>query len=112
MNLVVDADRVLADLKELHERHGGPDGARRLAWSEDWLAAREWFGGKLDEIDGISVDRDEAGNVWVELPGANDDGGFVIVGSHLDAVPSGGWLDGCLGVMSALGVLRALAASG
>ena len=52
MNLVVDADRVLADLKELHERHGGPDGARRLAWSEDWLAAREWFRGKLDELDG------------------------------------------------------------
>src|SRR6185436_14876755 len=55
---------------------------------------------------------DEAGNTWVELPGANDDGRFVIVGSHLDAVPSGGWLDGCLGVMAALGVLRALAQSG
>ena len=69
MNLVIDADRVLADLKELHERHGGPGGARRLAWSEDWLAAREWFRGKLDELDGIAVDRDEAGNVWAELPG-------------------------------------------
>ena len=107
MSLVIDADRVLADLKELHERHGGPDGARRLAWSEDWLAAREWFRGKLDELDGITVDRDEAGNVWAELPGDGD--GFLIVGSHLDAVPSGGWLDGCLGVMAALGVLRALA---
>ena len=110
MNLVVDADRVLADLRELHERHGGPDGARRLAWSEDWLAAREWFRGKLDELDGITVDRDEAGNVWAELPG--DGEGFVIVGSHIDAVPSGGWLDGCLGLLAALGVLRALAGSG
>ena len=36
----------------------------------------------------------------------------MIVGSHLDAVPSGGWLDGCLGVLAALGVLRALAESG
>jgi len=72
MNLVVDADRVLADLKELHERHGGPGGARRLAWSEDWLAAREWFQGKLDELDGITVDRDEAGNVWAELRSPRD----------------------------------------
>ncbi len=106
MNLVVDADRVLADLDELHQRHGGPDGARRLAWSEDWLAAREWFAGKLDELEGLTVDRDEAGNVWAELPG--DGEGFVIVGSHIDAVPSGGWLDGCLGLLAALGVLRAL----
>ena len=110
MSLVVDADRVLADLKELHERHGGPGGARRLAWSEDWLAAREWLLGKLGEVDGVTVDRDEAGNVWAELPGAG--GGFVIVGSHIDAVPSGGWLDGALGVMAALGVLRALAGAG
>ena len=70
MSLVVDADRVLADLSELHERHGGPDGARRLAWSEDWLAgARVAARGKLDELDGVTVDRDEAGNIWAELPG-------------------------------------------
>jgi len=108
MSLVIDADRVLADLKELHERHGGEGGARRLAWSPDWQAAREWLQGKLGELDGVSVDRDEAGNLWAELPGAGE--GFVIVGSHIDAVPSGGWLDGCLGLLSALGVLRALAA--
>src|SRR4051812_39438758 len=107
MSLVIDADRVIADLKELHERHGGPGGARRLAWSEDWLAAREWLKAKLAELDAVSVDRDEAGNIWAELPGEGD--GFVIVGSHIDAVPSGGWLDGALGVMAALGVLRALA---
>jgi hydantoinase/carbamoylase family amidase len=112
MSLVVDADRVLADLRELHERHGGPDGARRLAWSEDWLAAREWFKGKLAELEGVTVDRDEAGNIWAELPGEGGGDGFVIVGSHIDAVPSGGWLDGCLGLLSALGVLRALVESG
>ena len=111
MSLEVDVDRVLADLRELHERHGGPDGARRLAWSPDWEQAREWLLGKLGELP-VTVDRDEAGNVWAELPGRNDDGRFVIVGSHIDAVPSGGWLDGCLGVLSALGVLRALAATG
>jgi hydantoinase/carbamoylase family amidase len=98
---------VLADLRELRELTGGPDGARRLAWSPDWLKAREWLSGKLDELP-VTVDRDEAGNIWAELAG--DDGGFVIVGSHIDAVPSGGWLDGALGITAALGAVRALAA--
>jgi hydantoinase/carbamoylase family amidase len=109
MRLAIDVDRVLGDLRELHERHGGPDGARRLAWSEDWLAAREWLLGKLAELP-VSVDRDEAGNLWAELPGSGP--GVVVVGSHIDAVPSGGWLDGALGVLTALGAVRALADAG
>jgi hydantoinase/carbamoylase family amidase len=113
MTLTVDADRVLADLEELAATSGGRHaGAKRLAWSPDWTLAREWLLGKLAEIDGVSVDRDEAGNLWAQLPGDGSAEGFVIVGSHIDAVPSGGWLDGALGVMAALGVLRALAAAG
>jgi N-carbamoyl-L-amino-acid hydrolase len=107
MSLAIDVDHVLTDLRELHERHGGPGGARRLAWTEDWLAAREWLLGKLAELP-VTVERDEAGNLWAELPGREPD--VVVVGSHIDAVPSGGWLDGALGVLSALGVVRALAA--
>jgi hydantoinase/carbamoylase family amidase len=109
VKLRIDADRVLADLHELAAASGGEHaGAKRLAWSEDWLKAREWLTGKLDELP-VTVDRDEAGNIWAELPGAGD--GFVIVGSHIDAVPSGGWLDGALGITAALGALRALAAA-
>jgi hydantoinase/carbamoylase family amidase len=111
VTLEIDVDHVLADLGELHQRHGGEDGARRLAWSPDWQAAREWLQGRLAELP-VTVDVDEAGNLWAELPGASADGDFVIVGSHIDAVPSGGWLDGCLGVLSAVGVLRALATAG
>jgi N-carbamoyl-L-amino-acid hydrolase len=111
MNLVVDVDHVLADLRELAELTGGPDGARRLAWSEDWLRAREFLLGKLGELP-VTIDRDEAGNIWAQLDGANDDDAFVIVGSHVDAVPEGGWLDGALGVFAAVGVLRAIAAAG
>jgi N-carbamoyl-L-amino-acid hydrolase len=36
----------------------------------------------------------------------------VIIGSHLDSVPDGGWLDGAYGVMCAVEVLRTLAAGG
>jgi len=108
----VDADRVLADLRELAAASGGEHaGAKRLAWSADWVAARDWLLGKLAEIDGPVVERDEAGNLWATLEGAGEAEGFVIVGSHIDAVPSGGWLDGCLGVVAALEVLRALAAA-
>ena len=109
MTLALDTDAVLADLAELHERFGGPAGARRLAWSEEWLGARTWLRGKLAELP-VIVDEDEAGNLWAHLPGASEE--FVVVGSHIDAVPSGGWLDGVLGVTAALGVLRALAAAG
>lgn len=103
---MIDADAVLADLHELAEQSGGPyAGARRLAWSEDWMAARAWLVGKLEML-GLTAERDEAGNLWAGLPGTTP--GFVMVGSHLDAVSSGGWLDGCLGTLSALGVLRDL----
>ncbi len=105
--MIIDANRVLADLRELAELTGGPAGARRLAWTPEWELAREWLGRKLAELP-VTVDRDEAGNLWATLPGASEE--FVIVGSHIDAVPSGGWLDGALGVMAALEVLRTLAA--
>jgi len=112
MSLTIEVERVLADLNELAAASGGEHaGAKRLAWSPDWTIAREWLLGKLAEIEGISVDRDEAGNLWAQLPGDGSTDGFVIVGSHIDAVPSGGWLDGALGVMAALEVLRTLAAA-
>jgi N-carbamoyl-L-amino-acid hydrolase len=115
VNLVVDPDRVLADLHELAAASGGEHaGAKRLAWTPDWETARAWLTGKLAELgDAVSVERDEAGNLWAELPGAEDaPEGFVIVGSHIDAVPSGGWLDGALGIVTALEVLRTLATAG
>src|SRR5262249_10927318 len=49
------------------------------------------------------------GNNWVTIPGASAK--TVIVGSHLDSVPNGGWLDGALGVMAALEALRKHAAA-
>ena len=53
---------------------------------------------------------DECGNIWATLLGARAES--VVVGSHVDAVPRGGWLDGVLGVMAGVEVLRAVAASG
>src|SRR5436190_21410671 len=99
----MNAQRVIADLRELAARTGTPDGAQRLAWGPVWRDARAWFTGKVAEL-GLRIDTDSAGNNWVTLPGASAK--TVIVGSHLDSVPNGGWLDGCLGVTAALEALR------
>ena len=71
---------------------------------------RDWLLAKLEDLP-VTVERDPAGNIWATLPGAGEAEGFVIVGSHIDAVPAGGWLDGALGLLAALGVVRALAAA-
>ncbi|HET6688458.1 MAG TPA: M28 family peptidase, partial [Rubrobacter sp.] len=104
----VDAGRAVEELRELAELTGGPDGARRVAWTGEWEKAREWFRGKLEEIEGITeIETDEAGNVWATAPG--DSERAVLIGGHIDSVPNGGWLDGALNVVGALEVMRALA---
>jgi N-carbamoyl-L-amino-acid hydrolase len=103
----VDGARAVANLRELRKRTGDDDGAQRIAWTDTWVAARDWFRAEAEGIDGVTVDRDEAGNVWCTLQGDSDR--FVILGGHIDSVPNGGWLDGALNVVGALEVLRALA---
>jgi hydantoinase/carbamoylase family amidase len=105
----IDAGRVIADLRELDRRTGGPGGAQRLCWGEEWRAARAYLGELLAEI-GMEADRDAAGNLWASLDG--ESGPALALGSHLDSVPDGGWLDGALGVMAGVGVLRAWAQAG
>ncbi|MFN8020669.1 MAG: Zn-dependent hydrolase [Acidimicrobiales bacterium] len=101
--------RVVADLRALADRTGGPDGSRRLAWTPDWLEARSVLRESLTGLP-VEVDLDEAGNLWVVLRGERPE--TLVVGSHLDSVPKGGWLDGALGVMAGLELIRALAAEG
>jgi N-carbamoyl-L-amino-acid hydrolase len=102
----IDADRVIADLRELARRTSDDAGAQRLCWGEGWRAARDFLGELLAEI-GLEPEIDEAGNAWAYLTGEAEPA--LAVGSHVDSVPNGGWLDGALGVMGALGVLRAWA---
>jgi hydantoinase/carbamoylase family amidase len=104
-----DPTRMLADLRALAELTGDERGAQRVAWTDTWARAREWERGLLAELP-VDVEIDEAGNLWATLEGQSAE--TLIVGSHLDSVPDGGWLDGCLGVLSALEVLRGIAASG
>jgi beta-ureidopropionase / N-carbamoyl-L-amino-acid hydrolase len=102
----VDPKRTVAELKELRELTGDEHGAQRVAWTDTWLKARQWFESKLA---GLPVEHhyDAAANHWVTLPGASQKA--LLLGGHLDSVPNGGWLDGCLNVLAALEVLRRFA---
>jgi hydantoinase/carbamoylase family amidase len=106
----VRPERALADLRELDRLSGGPEGARRVCWTPEWERARAFLRERLAEIEGVTVEQDEAGNLWARLPGELDE--TVAFGSHIDSVPNGGWLDGALGVMAGVEVLRAAAEAG
>ncbi len=99
---MVNGARVLGNLEELRALTGDEFGAQRVAWSPMWLKAREWFAEKLKTLP-VEDHYDAAGNHWVTLKGESERA--LAVGSHLDSVPNGGWLDGCLGVLAGLEVL-------
>ncbi len=102
----IDPQRTIAELKELRALTGDENGAQRVAWTDTWLKARGWFEEKLKELP-VEHHHDAAGNHWVTLPGESPQA--LIIGSHLDSVPNGGWLDGCLGVLTGLAILRRFA---
>jgi N-carbamoyl-L-amino-acid hydrolase len=104
-----NSTRVIADLRELAALTSTPDGAQRVAWGPIWRTAREWLLGKLAPLN-LQLSTDAAGNLFATLPGASDK--TVIVGSHVDSVPNGGWLDGALGVVTALEAMRRYASAG
>ena len=102
----VDSRRAVEELKELDDLTGGPEGSRRVAWTDEWVQARAWLKEKLDKID-CEVKTDEAGNLWANAPGDSEEA--IILGGHIDSVPNGGWLDGALNTIAALEVFRSLA---
>ena len=63
-----DPERALADLRALRELTEDERGAQRVAWTDTWAAARAWLRERLAELP-VTVDSDEAGNLWAVLPG-------------------------------------------
>ena len=107
--MALEPERTVAELRELQELTGDENGAQRVAWTDTWARAREWLLGKAA---GLPVDEliDPAGNQWFTLSGYSER--ELLIGGHIDSVPNGGWLDGCLNVMAGLEVLRRIAAGG
>jgi beta-ureidopropionase / N-carbamoyl-L-amino-acid hydrolase len=101
--------RVVRDLQELRGLTGDSEGAQRVAWTDTWEQAREFLRGKVAET-GAVEEIDQAGNQWFTLSGASERA--LLIGGHMDSVPNGGWLDGCLNVLAGVEVLRRIAAEG
>lgn len=104
--MALNPKRTVVELKELRALTGDEHGAQRVAWTDTWLAARNWFAAKLAELS-VEHHYDAAGNNWATLNGESDKA--LLIGGHLDSVPNGGWLDGSLNVFAGLEVLRRIA---
>src|SRR5690349_8388038 len=103
-------DTVAASLDELGRIGGAPDGGvTRVAWSPELFAAYDWAAERMREL-GLEVEVDAAGNLLGRWQVGQ--GKAVLVGSHLDTVPSGGRFDGALGVVAAVHAVRHLQEQG
>lgn len=107
--MALDSARVVAQLRELQQLTGDENGAQRVAWSETWEKSRAWLAEQLADLP-VEVTRDAAGNDWYTLHGSSDRA--VLLGGHMDSVPNGGWLDGCLNLLAGAAALRRIAAEG
>ncbi len=96
-------DRFLSDLHHLRSfgASGVGKGVVRPAYSEADIAARRWLAGRMAEA-GLKVEVDPMGNLFGLAEGPS-----LLLGSHSDSQPEGGWLDGALGVIAALEIARA-----
>jgi N-carbamoyl-L-amino-acid hydrolase len=101
-----DGERVIADLKRLADFGRYKTGVHRPTYSPEDVASRHWLAGKFAEA-GLDPVIDGIGNVIGRNPNASR---RLLVGSHSETQPHGGWLDGALGVIYGLEVARACAA--
>ncbi|MGI8907269.1 MAG: hydantoinase/carbamoylase family amidase [Candidatus Sumerlaeaceae bacterium] len=107
MTTHLDPKRTVAELKELRLLTGDENGAQRVAFTPTWAKARTWMREKLQGLP-VEIHMDQAGNVWTTLRGESHRG--LLIGGHIDSVPNGGWLDGCLNVMAGVEILRRISA--
>jgi len=101
----IDAGRVLSDLRRLAEFGRYETGSHRPTYSPVDLESRHWFADRLRTA-GLDATIDGIGNVIGRDPKARS---RLLVGSHLETQPFGGWLDGALGVIYALELVRSFA---
>lgn len=95
--------RAVGELKELRTLTGDEKGAQRVAFTPTWVKSRAWLGEQLKGLP-LEVHNDAAGNTWMTLRGESERA--LLIGGHMDSVPNGGWLDGCLNVLAGVEILR------
>ena len=103
MSTSLNPKRTVAELKELRALTGDDNGAQRVAFTDTWLKARGWLRQKVVGLP-LEIHNDAAGNTWFTLRGESEKA--LLIGGHMDSVPNGGWLDGCLNVLAGIEILR------
>lgn len=106
--ITVNPERFLADLHRLREfgAAGVGKGVVRPAFSAPDIAAREWLAGEMRAA-GLIPQFDPVGSLFGLAEGKS-----LLIGSHSDSQPEGGWLDGALGVIAGLEIARASVEAG
>jgi len=103
--LKINPERLLNDLKQLRSFGATGPGVVRLALSPVDLASRHWLAGRMSDA-GLDAVIDGVGTVFGR---SRKSGPVLVIGSHTDTQPTGGWLDGAMGVIYGLEIVRALA---
>ena len=101
----IDAQRLLADLRELRRFGACENGVVRPALSDADIESRRWLARRYEDA-GLKATLDGVANV---LGRSRNPGPALLIGSHSDTQPRGGWLDGALGVIYGLEIVRACA---
>lgn len=105
----VSGGRLLFDLNELKQFTDTPGaGVSRFSYGENDRKAREYLKASAESY-GFAVGTDPVGNMYMRHPEADKSNQKICIGSHIDTVRNGGWLDGIYGVVGGLEVLRTLA---
>lgn len=99
----INTERMLADLDTLRSIGAVKTGVVRPAYSEADRLARIWLAERMEQA-GLEVSIDAIGNVFGLPPGTEK---CILIGSHSDTQPEGGWLDGAYGVIVGLEIARA-----
>ena len=102
----IDGPRLLRSLRELRTFGATGSGVVRPTFSDVDMTARRWLVGQMSDA-GLEASIDGIGNVIGRSP---NPGPAVVLGSHSDTQPEGGWLDGAMGVMYGIEVARSLLA--
>jgi N-carbamoyl-L-amino-acid hydrolase len=101
----INADRLLKDLRDLRAFGAEGNGVVRPAFSDVDMESRRWLAERFTNA-GLDATLDGVGNV---LGRSRKSGPALIIGSHSDTQPRGGWLDGAMGVIYGLETARACA---
>lgn len=95
---------------EMRIRTGGPAGITRASYGLGEQIAHEIVRREAQAL-GMSSRMDAGCNLYLTMKGESD-GPAIIIGSHLDSVPSGGNFDGAAGVLLGLAVAAGFRAAG